>query len=156
MLILWGIFTAVALWLLNFPPITSITLGLLGVFLHYAFEFWHQYSHAWAARRTGYPMEGMLYIWVLAMSLYPKTEPELPAEIHIQRAIGGPIGSLALGLFGGILTWALHPFGGVLYLFTWFIFLENFFLFGLGALLPLGFTDGNTLLKWWKKRDNIA
>jgi len=97
-------------------------------------------------------MEGVLYFMVLAISLYPRDEPELPAEIHIRRALGGPVGSVALGLFGGIVTWALHPFGGVLYWLAWFTFLENLLFFGLGALIPVGFTDGVTLLKWWKRR----
>jgi len=151
-LILWGAFSGLVYFALKLTPMASLAMGLGAVFLHYAFEFWHQYSHAAAAHRTGYPMEGVLYTWVLAMSLYPRNEPELPAEVHIRRAIGGPLGSLALGLFGGILTWALHPFGGILYHIAWFIFLENLLVFGLGALLPLGFTDGNTLLKYWKHR----
>lgn len=152
MLILWGIFSGLVYFILKLSPMASLAMGLAGVFLHYSFEFWHQYCHAWAARRTGYPMDGMLYTWVLAVSLYPRDEPELPAEVHIRRALGGPIGNLALGLFGGILIWALHPFGGALYWFAWFVFLENLFVFGLAALLPLGFTDGNTLLKWWQQK----
>ena len=128
-LILWGAFAGLAYFALKITPLESLALGLAGVFLHYAFEFWHQYCHAAAARRTGYPMEGLLYSMVLAVSLYPRDEPELPAEVHIRRAIGGPIGNIALGLFGGILTWALHLFGGVLYWLAWFVFLENLLVF---------------------------
>jgi hypothetical protein len=153
MLVLWGVFSAVVYFVLAFTPMASLAMGLAGVFLHYAFEFWHQYCHAWAARHTGYPMDGLLYTMMFAVSLYPKDEPALPAEVHIRRALGGPIGSLALGVFGGILTWALHPFNGVLYWFAWFVFLENLLVFGLAAFLPLGFTDGSTLLQWWKYRE---
>jgi hypothetical protein len=152
MLILWGAFSGLVYFILKLPPIASLAMGLAAVFLHYAFEFWHQYCHAWAARRTGYPMEGLHYTMVLASSLYPVDEPQLPARVHVQRALGGPLGSLALGLFGGVLTWALYPFGGLLYWFTWFVFLENLLVYCIGALLPLGFTDGDTLLQWWKRR----
>jgi hypothetical protein len=33
-----------------------------------------------------------------------------------------------------------------------FFFLENLFVFTLAAFLPLGFTDGSTLLEWRGKR----
>ena len=42
----------------------------------------HQFGHAWAARRVGYPMTGLRYRGVLAASLYPRNEPELPADIQ--------------------------------------------------------------------------
>lgn len=147
--IIWAILISLAIRLLELPPTTAVWVGFLGMLMHYGSEFWHQYSHAWAARRTGYPMEGMMFFWVIAMSLYPKDEPELPPKTHIRRALGGPIGNLALALFAGIITWALYPFGGLLYWFAMFLFLENLFVFSLGALLPLGFTDGSALLKWW-------
>jgi hypothetical protein len=94
-------------------------------------------------------MDGMLFDWVLARSLYPRDEPELSSKIHIRRALGGPIGNMALALFAGIVTWALYPFGGLMYWFAMFLFLENLFVFSLGAMLPLGFTDGSELLKRW-------
>ncbi len=33
-----------------------------------------------------------------------------------------------------------------------FFALENGLVFTLGAFLPLGFTDGSTLLTWWPRR----
>lgn len=150
MLILWGLFSGLVYFVMKLPPINSLAIGLVSVFLHYTFEFWHQYCHAYAARRSGYPMDGVLYTLFFAISLYPRDELELPAEVHIRRALGGPLGSLTLGLFGAILAWALYPFDGVLYWFALFVFLENLLVFGLMAFLPLGFTDGSTLLQWWK------
>ncbi len=29
--------------------------------------------------------------------------------------------------------------------------IDNLFIFTIGSLLPLGFTDGSTLLHWWGK-----
>jgi hypothetical protein len=37
-----------------------------------------------------------------------------------------------------------------------FFFLDNLLVFTLGAFLPLGFTDGSTLLRYWPQRhENI-
>jgi hypothetical protein len=33
-----------------------------------------------------------------------------------------------------------------------FFFLDNLLIFTLGVFVPLGFTDGSTLLRWWGKR----
>ena len=148
----WLVFTILTFWFLDFSLREAVIAGLAVMLLHYASEFWHHYCHAWAARRTGYPMEGVLYLWVVAVSLYPRDEPELPAKIHIRRALGGPFGSLALALFAGIITWALRPFGGMMYWLAGFVFLDNMLIYTICALLPLGFTDGSTLLRWWGKR----
>jgi hypothetical protein len=56
--------------------------------------------------------------------------------------------SLALALFIG-------ESGGLWYLPVLFFGLENLLLYGLGAFLPLGFTDGSTLLEWWPKRGQM-
>lgn len=130
----------------------AVIFGIIAASLHYDFEFWHQYSHARAAKKTCYPMEGLLFFTLFAMSLYPRDEPELPAEIHLTRAFGGPIGSFALSLvFAAILLF--WPNGsGVIYYLVWFGFLSNFGWYTVGALIPLGFNDGSTILEWWPKR----
>ena len=86
----------------------------------------HHLGHAWAARRTGFPMSGIHCRLFLCASRYPRHEPMLPANVHIRRALGGPLFSFLLAVVVGALT----------------------------ALLPLGFTDGSTLLKWWPQRDS--
>jgi hypothetical protein len=96
-------------------------------------------------------MSGIMYNWVLGGTLYPRDEPELPAAVHIRRALGGPIGSLLLALVMGLIAWGLRPLGGLLYGLTLFAFWDNLLFFTLGALLPLGFTDGSTLMKYWGK-----
>ncbi len=153
--IIWTILIILSLWLLELSPTKAIWVGFLGMLLHYASELWHQYCHAWVARRTGYPMDGILFEWVLARSLYPRDEPALSSKIHIRRALGGPVGNFALGLFVGVITWALYPFGGLMYWFAMFLFLENLLVFSLGALLPLGFTDGSELLKRFREGKKI-
>lgn len=151
-LILWLIFTGGALWLLDLPVATAVLGGFLATLLHYLSELWHCLSHSVAARRTGYPMSGIMYRWVLGGTLYPRDEPELPAAVHIQRAWGGPLGSLLLAVIMGLVAWMLRPLAGLPYGLALFAFWDNLLFFTVGALLPLGFTDGSTLLKYWGQR----
>ena len=97
-------------------------------------------------------MMGITYWWVLAASRYPRDEPELPAEIHIRRALGGPSFSFLLALVAGVIAYLLRTNGGLTWWLALFLFLDNLLIFTIGALLPLGFTDGSTLLYWWPKR----
>ncbi len=129
---------------------TCFAVGLAAACFHYASEFWHQLGHAFAARRTGYPMEGVYFWGVLGASQYPKDEGELPAQVHIRRALGGPIASLALTLAAGLCAWFL-PSGALRWMAA-ILFLDNLLVFTLGAFLPLGFTDGGTLRYWWPRR----
>jgi hypothetical protein len=146
--ILWFLLGILGYLLLHFSPPVALLGGFLGAILHYLSELWHQVCHSWAARRTGYPMTGVRFWYFLGTSLYPRDEASLPAEIHIRRALGGPVGSLLLSLVMGLLTLLLRPAGGLLYGLAFFTFLENLVVFTLGSLLPLGFTDGSTLIYW--------
>jgi len=99
-------------------------------------------------------MQGIRYYWVLAASRYPKDEPELPAQIHIQRALGGPIASALFTVIWGILALNVAAAQGLAYWIILFLFLDNLLVFTFGAFLPLGFTDGSTLLYWFPKLED--
>jgi len=153
-IVLWATLSGIGVGLLDLPLAQGVVGGLVAVMLHWASEIVHNLGHAWAAQRTGHPMIGIRLGQglVFATSLYPADEGPLPGEIHIRRALGGPIGSLALSVVAGIIALVLYPGGGVARWVSLFFFVDNFFLFTLGAFLPLGFTDGSTLLAWWGKR----
>lgn len=135
---------------MGFPTERAILFGVLAAVIHMLNQFFHHFGHSLAARQTGHPMSGMRYRFVLATSLYPRDEGELPAEVHIRRALGGPIFSFVMTIVYGVLL-LIRPEGlsGALLLFA---LLTNLLIFSLGAFLPLGFTDGSTLLRWWGKR----
>ena len=152
MALLWILLSAFAIGLLSLSPIEAIAGGLIAVALHGISEFLHQWGHARAARRLGHPMVGLRFWGLLSTSLYPADEPALPADIHIRRALGGPITSLVCSVVAAVITLALRPLGGTPWLIAAFVFLDNLFVLGLGSFLPLGFTDGSTLLHWWGKR----
>lgn len=149
-LILWALLSVIGV-ALDLSPVAAVVGGLIAVLLHWLGEIVHQLGHAWAARRTGHPMIGIRFWWVLSASIYPRDEGPLPAAVHIRRALGGPTGSLLLTLVAGLLALLLRPGGGVAWWVALFFFLDNLLVFTLGALLPLGFTDGSTLLHWWGK-----
>lgn len=150
--VLWVVLALAAVYFLDVSPATAVFGGLLAVGLHWLGELWHQKGHALAARQTGYPMVGVRLWLVLGASLYPRDEPEVSANVHIQRALGGPIASFILILIALILVLVVQAAGGVPLLLAQFFLLENIFVFFLGAFLPLGFTDGSTLLRYWGER----
>jgi hypothetical protein len=150
--LLWMLLGGIGYWLLNFPALLALSGSLVCALLHIFSEFWHNLGHATAARMTGHPMIGVRYWGFLASSIYPAGEGQLPAQVHIRRALGGPAASLILALAAGVVVIAIRPAGGSAWWIALFFFLDNLFFFTLGALLPLGFNDGSTLLYWLRKK----
>jgi Zn-dependent protease len=138
--------------LIGLSQAEAIIGALIGVILHFVSVFLHHYGHALAARSTGYPMTGIRLWAFLGTSLYPKGEPELPAKTHIRRASGGPAMNLIVGGIAVALLLALGETRGVAWWLVAFFAFDNLIVFGLGSLLPLGFTDGSTLLRYWGKQ----
>ena len=149
-LVLWALLGAVGLLLLKLPLVEVVLLSLAGMLLHWVSDVLHQFGHAWAARQTGHPMVGIRLWWLLTSSVYPPDEPQLPRSVHTRRALGGPITSLLVGALSSLLL-LLIPTGTGPWWLALFFCLDNLLVLGLGAFLPLGFTDGSTLLKLYSK-----
>lgn len=150
-LLVWAALTVVGIVWLKAAPVAALGAALAAALLHWLSDLAHQLGHAWAARRSGHPMSGIRFWGVLSTCLYP-AEPELPARLHIYRALGGPLVSFCLSILAGLSALWAYPAGGLLFYVLAFFFLDNFFVLTLGAFLPLGFTDGSTLLRWIGKR----
>lgn len=149
--LLWLGLSAVAFSLLRLTLADAILGGFLCACLHYLSELIHHLGHAGAARNTGYPMRGVRFDHLLALSLYPKDEPPLPGKIHIRRALGGPAVSCIVTILAYLILLVAQNVGGMWYWIALWFFLDNLLVFFLGAFLPLGFTDGSSILKWWGK-----
>jgi len=136
---------------IGIPPGESLLVGLIATFLHWSSLLLHHLGHFIASRRTGYPMQGILFgvFGLLARDIYPSDEPELPPNIHIRRAWGGPIVS---GLLSVIFILLLPLWPGNWYWLGWFTLFENLFLFTLQVFIPLSFNDGGTILMNIRKR----
>ena len=148
---LWLVLTLVGWRLLGMVGGTAVLFGFLGALLHFFSTLWHHLGHAYVAHKVGYPMSSIRFWYLLGTERYPKDEPPLAAEIHIKRALGGPAASLLLSLFS-LLFVLLFNSGSLAFYLTLFFLLDNFFIFFLGSLLPLGFTDGSTLLYWTRHK----
>ena len=120
-------------------------MGLAAMILHWIAVLLHQAGHATAARSTGYPMSGIRLWGVLGSSLYSPSEPALPPLVHFRRAMGGPLFSLLVTLLALVPLLLLHSETWAWWLVLFFL-LDNLLVFTLGSFLPLGFTDGSTLL----------
>jgi hypothetical protein len=151
-IVVWVVLSAFGAIVLGVELPKAILGGLIAALLQLASEITHQLGHAWAARQTGYPMTGIRLWGVLSTSVYPSNEPALPAATHIRRALGGPMTSLLVSVLAGIFLFALRDRAGVARWIALFFFLDNLLVFTLGAFLPLGFTDGSTLLHWLGRR----
>jgi len=144
---LWVVLSAAGMIALQFAPVEAILGGLAATILHYLSELAHQCGHAIAARRTGYPMTGVRFWAVFGASVYPDDEPDLPPATHIRRALGGAPMSAVIALIGAAVALMVQPLGGVAWALALFFTLDNLLVFCLGAFLPLGFTDGSTILR---------
>lgn len=148
--LLLAVFSFAGRRLFGLRPGAALVGGLGATALHFLSELWHQLGHARAAERTGYPMSGVRFWGVLATSLYPADEPELPAEHHVERALGGPRASALFVLLGALMTVVTRPLGGLAYMISVLFTLDNLLIFTLGAFLPLPFmeTDGTTIRRY--------
>jgi Zn-dependent protease len=149
-LVLWLALSGIAIGVLNLPLGEALIGAVAAAALQFLSETAHQFGHVQAARQTGYPMIGIRYWGVLSSSLYPADEPTLPAAIHIRRALGGPTASAAVTLVAAAILLAIQMAGvkGTVWWLALYFLLINLFEFTLGSFLPLGFTDGSTLLYW--------
>lgn len=147
----WIMLSALGFFVIRLSVVESIVGGFICACLHWLSELVHHLGHAGAARNTGYPMRGVRFVHVLALSLYPKDEPPVSGKIHIRRALGGPAVSFVVTMIALLVLLVAQNVGGMVYWIALWFFLDNLLVFFLGAFLPLGFTDGSTILQWWGK-----
>ena len=151
-ILLFVVFAAMGGYLFKHGAANSVLGAIALVIAHWVSEVAHNLGHATAARRSGHPMTAtrLGFLLVLGASLYPPDEPELPAELHVRRALGGPAGSALLTVISGFVLLALAGTSVAWVALLWF--LDNLLVFTLGAFVPLGFNDGSTLLRWMGRR----
>jgi hypothetical protein len=146
---MWLALIGIGVWLLELPLSEAIIGGLAAALLYWVSDIVHHLGHTYAARRAGHPMMGIRLgtRFIFGTSVYPDDEEPLPANIHIRRALGGPIGSLLFTLATGVIALWLYPTGGVVWWIALYVCLSSFLMFTIGPFIPLGFTDGSTILE---------
>lgn len=150
--VMWVVFAGAGHYLFRAEFGPALLGGLIASMLHTCSEIFHQLGHAAAAGATGHPMTGIKLWWMLGSSVYPSDEPQLAATVHIRRALGGPSASALLTLLA-VVAWLLLRAATPEWSWVGILFLvDNLLFFTLGSFLPLGFTDGSTLLRWLPRR----
>lgn len=145
---MWLLLGALATRLLGLPRGAAARVAGAAVGAHWLSGIWHHLGHAFAARTTGYPMQGIRLWGILATSVYPTDEPSLPPALHLRRALGGPLASAALAALAALglrATGDARP--ATKWLLRW-IALDNLLTYTLQLLIPVGFNDGTTLWRW--------
>lgn len=127
-----------------FGALVAVVLDAFAVLIH-------QLGHAWMAKRTGWPMTGIRFWGLFSTCTYPPDEPELPPEVHIQRAVGGPIVSLLLGLVTSVPLLLLLPKKGLGRLLALFWIANNIIVKSVLAFGPLPWTDGPPMWYWGRR-----
>ena len=155
-LVLWVLAAAVAFFVLKTTLGIAVLAGLLVVLLHWITVSVHLLGHATAARRTGYPANGIRLWGLLSAMHYPADEPPLPAAVHARRALGGPLASASFSLVAAVLVVVSLPIAGTAWWLLVFLLLDNLLVGTVGALLPLSFADGSTLLRLRRERVEAA
>ena len=154
-ILLYVIVVGLMIVVFSIPIGPALLGGVIVLILFWFSDLIHQLGHAWAARRTGYPMTGIRFgtLWIFSTSLYPPDEPALPAKIHLRRAFGGPIFSAWLTAIAFLLILLTIRGADAVWAFVlWFFFLDNLFVMTLQVFFPLGFNDGATVWRWMRKR----
>lgn len=154
-LLLWAMVHTILWWVLELPPLAALQTSLALLLLHWLSVLLHHSGHAAAARWAGFPMEALILAGLLGRDRYPNDEPQLPVRAHAIRALGGPAASLLSGLLLLLIILIIQPQTFTQQLVLWAFALENLLLLGVGVFLPLGFTDGSTLLnlRRWGRPD---
>ncbi len=153
-IVLWLLLTLAALALTHLSLIGAMVAGFFSMLLHWTFEIIHQMGHAYAAKQAGYPMLGVRLYILLGASLYPTDEPNLPASVHIRRALGGPkISLVVLAIATVIMLLIWSSAGDFVRMLALFAFLDNLLVFTVGSVIPFPFpklleNDGVTLMRW--------
>jgi hypothetical protein len=133
---------------LHFSLQSAVVGSALVVVLHFGSEVLHNYGHFRAARGGGHPMTGVTLVWLLGRSDYPADEGELPPAVHVKRALGGPKFSAMVSVVLAVLAFISYQLYVPLHWVVIVIAADNLLVFTLGAFIPLGFTDGSTLLRY--------
>jgi hypothetical protein len=146
-LLMWVGLSLAAGLLFRLSLAEALAAGAAATLLHWFSALWHDAGHVIAARITGHPMTGLRLWTVFAINQYPADEGELPAKVHVRRALGGPIASLFLTLIFAALLFVVAQ-SSALWWLVLFGFLENALVMTSQAIAPLGFNDGATLRQW--------
>ncbi|HEY8533645.1 MAG TPA: site-2 protease family protein [Micromonospora sp.] len=135
-------------------PVAYVLAGLLGGVLLVGSILVHELAHALVARRVGVTVDGIT-LWLLGGVARLRNEPTSPVA-DLAVAVIGPLASLALGAFFGVLSYLTATGGATLTAATLgYLALANVVL-AVFNLVPAAPLDGGRVLRallWWRSGD---
>jgi hypothetical protein len=121
-----------------------LVVGLITMPIALFADIGHAMAHTVSARLAGAPMDEISLSSGMPRTLY--LDNTVPAEIHIQRSLGGPIFSLVCSALS-LLWWRGSPRGSLSHDFAQASLFGHGFIL-LGSLVPLPIVDGGVILRW--------
>lgn len=135
----------VAFLALQAEPIPMrIVWGLVYGALLLLLLFCHIIGHIIASKRVRPPMSHLLMTPILIETRYDNDPAELPPQVHLTRALGGPVMTFLLGI-SAFLVYSILPFHPILYFAC-----ANFVLLAV-ILLPFPTVDGEVIWREVKR-----
>jgi len=148
----WVAFGAIGWAVFHAGALESVAGGFGLALLYWLSELVHQTGHSISARAVGKPMTGVRLYILVGMSIYPTDEGEVTPQQDLRRAVGGPLMSLCVTIGLVVITAVLIVFGLPGAWLLTVLTLANLLVFTLGALLPLGFNDGSSIISALRAR----
>lgn len=102
----------------------------------------HAFGHILSGKLAGSPMDELLITATRDVNLYHGDQSRVPSQVHLARALGGPLFNLALAGMCALLAPLAAP--GLGQALAASLVSTNLF-FGLGGLLPLPSVDGQVI-----------
>jgi len=108
----------------------------------------HSVGHILSGKMVGAPMDELLITASRHVNIYRNEPPNLPSQVHLGRALGGPVLNIAVGLLVLIVALGIGS-AGLLF------FSVSNLAFGISALFPVQSFDGEVI---WRelRRQNEA
>lgn len=101
----------------------------------------HSIGHLVAGKIAGSPADDVVITATRQLTLYSGDQSDLPREVHLTRALGGPVANL----LGGVAGLVLMPLLGNSPILLGWTLLN--FVFGFGSLAPIESLDGGSIAR---------
>jgi hypothetical protein len=143
--VLWAGLTWAGLhWHPGRTLLAGLCIGFVSMLLMVLADFGHPFGHVLSARVARAPMDEIVISGEMPRTLYLNND--VPAQVHVLRATGGPLFNL-LGLLLSLAVFGLMPPNAIGREIAFWSALAHGLMLPM-SLAPLPMVDGGSLLKW--------
>lgn len=135
------------LFLSAYPFRERVLFGIIYGFLVAGTNVLHIIGHTLGGKYVNAPMDENLITEFSIFTAYLNDPDDLPARVHLCRALGGPITNILIGAFGLLIQQRISS-----HLLLFFALMN--LLLGLAVLLPIPAADGEILWREIRRKNN--